>query len=522
MANKSKIIGDLEQVVLNMHSLGNNPSVIGEKIGVSKDTVKLFLKKKNLIPHQRQLTIKNDQYQQFINDVKNNPLINWSKHRKKFKISFDKAKNLLIENGINVRDRRQAAAAKIMSIEEAQARLPAGAGTIVKIDSLDGRYIIKTEDGFVYKKKQTKLFQGDPRNKCGFPLNNETFQKKLDKIGAKLVDDFIGAKKPGTVVCKNGHTRTLEHAANVFRGNCPDCISWGVSNAELELLAWIQQYYPSAHKLKLPVADGVKKLGRKKELDIYIPELKLGIEYCGTYFHSKSGVNHHEKMLEAQAVGIRTVFLFDFDFKENSEKVYSYLKSLLKVNPTKIHARKCNIEVITKEEGNLFLKNNHLQGQDDMGLKYFGLFFISELVGVVCSGDHPRGKKEPNTTYLTRLCFKQGVSVTGGSSKLFKHLADHTKSIGNSQIVSWSDNRWSFGNVYVKLGFCMERPMRKSGSRKGQYMGLKDGSIWPEPIFYSKGRSVTKNMAKKLENQGVEVLKTYDLGKKKWVFKITT
>lgn len=61
----------------------------------------------------------------------------------------------------------------------------------------------------------------------------------------------------------------------------------GHSLAELEILAYIQQYYPDASHKRFthPIT---KKI---KELDVYIKELNKGIEYNGTYWHGKHFTN---------------------------------------------------------------------------------------------------------------------------------------------------------------------------------------------------------------------------------------
>ena len=52
---------------------------------------------------------------------------------------------------------------------------------------------------------------------------------------------------------------------------------------------------------------------------------------------------------------------------------------------------------------------------------------------------------------LLRFVSKKYISVVGGASKLFKHFVNnYSNGLG---IVSYSDRRYSQGNMYSKLGF---------------------------------------------------------------------
>jgi len=68
-------------------------------------------------------------------------------------------------------------------------------------------------------------------------------------------------------------------------------------------------------------------------------------------------------------------------------------------------------------------------------------------VSVMAFGRHPRNESD---TVLTRLCIKDGYHVVGGATKLFKNAL---KQIDSDEIISWSDNDISYGNVYEKMGF---------------------------------------------------------------------
>ena len=77
------------------------------------------------------------------------------------------------------------------------------------------------------------------------------------------------------------------------------------------------------------------------------------------------------------------------------------------------------------------------------------------MVATVTGSKHHRQGFE-GVFVLNRLAFKHNVSVSGGSSRLLKELSNYAKNSGYTKIISWSDSRYSEGNVYLKTGFELE------------------------------------------------------------------
>jgi hypothetical protein len=60
--------------------------------------------------------------------------------------------------------------------------------------------------------------------------------------------------------------------------------------------------------------------------------------------------------------------------------------------------------------------------------------------------------------------------VVGGAQKLFKACKSWAINSGTNKIISWSDNRWSQGTVYEKLGFQLDKELNVDYS----YVDLKN------------------------------------------------
>jgi hypothetical protein len=194
-----------------------------------------------------------------------------------------------------------------------------------------------------------------------------------------------------------------------------------------------------------------------KEIDLYNDALKVGIEYCGLYWHSERNIKnnnyHFDKYKACKDKGIHLITMYEDEWVQKQEQVKGVLLSILHKNSRKIYGRKCTTKMIDKTVGNAFYAKYHIQGKASLSVYFAGLYYGDELVGVMSFGRHHRD----TTKYtLDRLCFKRDVSIAGGSDKLFKYLVRET---GMTELISWSDSRWRTGKVYEKLGFIKDCEM---------------------------------------------------------------
>ena len=187
-----------------------------------------------------------------------------------------------------------------------------------------------------------------------------------------------------------------------------------------------------------------------KEIDIYSPSLKLGIEYNGNYWHSelyKSPNYHQEKSLLAKEKGIQLVHIFEYEWINKQEILESLIKSKLGIFEKKIPARKCIIKELQNKEYQDFCNKNHLQGECGAKVK-LGLFYKDELIQVMSFGV-PRFTNKYEWEII-RECSKLGYIILGGKERLWKYFV---KNYNPKDCISYCDFSKFTGNSYLKLGF---------------------------------------------------------------------
>lgn len=247
---------------------------------------------------------------------------------------------------------------------------------------------------------------------------------------------------------------------------CPACHPRIKSKSakEIELLEFIKSVY-----------DGEIKSGNRTvlfplELDVFLPQMQLAIEFNGLYWHSenisrKSGVNKYrdyEKYLLCKEQGIALISIFEDEWDNKQEIVKSRLRQILKIKGDRyrVHARQCVIKQISKVQKDEFLQRFHIQ-KSDRSSTLLGAFFNQELVAVMTFMPTTFVKGgDGSQTELSRFAIHDNYVIPGIASKL---LSAYRRAHQAETIISYSDNRWSTGNVYKVLGFSL------AGSSKPGY-----------------------------------------------------
>ena len=286
----------------------------------------------------------------------------------------------------------------------------------------------------------------------------------------------------------------------------------GKSYSEKELVDFVKSIYFDE------IVENTKRIIPPKELDIYIPKMKLAIEYNGLYWHDENHVDknyHLAKTNMCNKKGIDLIHVFEDDWLYKKEIVKSMIASRLGVYKEKIFARKCQIKEIEKDQAKIFFDKNHLQGFA-YGDLYLGLVFNDELIQCICI--NKKGWHDGNVE-LTRMVTKLNTQVVGGFSKLMKHISDYVE---YKSITSYVYKAWFNGKGYIESGFKIVkennpsysyvvngRRVHKSHFRKNKIKKMFERG---ELKFYDSNKTEHENM---IENK---IYRIYDCGTMKVIY----
>lgn len=279
--------------------------------------------------------------------------------------------------------------------------------------------------------------------------------------------NYINSRIKVEIVCKDHGsfwTRPSHHLH--YLNGCPQCNNEKTrSNGEIKLYEWIKSIYGG----EIICSD--RKMLNGLELDIFIPDKKLGIEYHGAWYHSFGSQEnayqkyyHSMKSTLAHKRGINLLQFVDLDLEDRINVAKSMIIHKLGMNK-RIWARLCNIEIVNRSDAIDFFKNNHYHGYSNFTIAY-GLYYKDILVSCIAFMD--KGEFWDISRFAT-LC---NYCVVGGFSKL---VSAHVRS---KPIMTYVDRSFTtMDSCYSKNG------MEFLGITKPGYRYLKNNRLYGRMRF---------------------------------------
>lgn len=266
------------------------------------------------------------------------------------------------------------------------------------------------------------------------------------------------------------------------------------------------------------------------ELDMYLPEKQIAVEYCGMYWHATKNVEdektnklkHYNKHMACAAKGIRLITIYESEWQERRKQTIRLLRNAIGASKGKLMARKCSLRSVEPPEATAFFDMYHPQGGAGYGVHY-GLYWKNKLVACMrfTFGINDRGHSARQWTlarYATR------INVVGGASRLFKaFLLGHQY----PTVKSFSDNRYFSGAMYEQLGFILEEDCKPDYQVWSPKIGLRPKAHYqrrhiPQRISEHK---IDLEFDPKADNRTEREMtyllgcgRIYDCGKKRWAW----
>jgi len=257
-----------------------------------------------------------------------------------------------------------------------------------------------------------------------------------------------------TTMLSNAVFRCVEHDAeyeahphNVLRGAnpCTKCNHLR-SGMEEEIAAFLEQHTWVERNNRTVIAP--------KEIDIWLPEFSIGVEFNGLFWHTTNRVGklHKEKWTLADTAGIRLVQIFEDEWLNKQDILKARLLAFIGKSE-KRDARKLELKSVVWKDAKAFLKDTHIQGPGPVGTAY-GLYEGELLVAIATFGKSRSGamtgaKKDGEYEVLR---YASVGSVRGGFTRLF---AAFKKAFDPECVISYCDLRYGTGGLYKAAGFSL-------------------------------------------------------------------
>lgn len=272
---------------------------------------------------------------------------------------------------------------------------------------------------------------------------------------------------------------------------------------------------------------------KPRELDIYLPDRKIAVEYCGEFWHSHRDQasekadkrKHIDKYRQCKEHGIRLITLLESEWKEHNYAVRRLLRNAVGKSKGKLMARKCELRKVSNADARVFYDRYHPQGGAGSG-EHYALFWKGKMVACMrfVLGANDRGAGAANRVW-TLGRYATRITVAGAASRLFKEFV---REFNPPIVKSFSDNRFFDGGMYEQLGFALEADVPEDYQVWSPKLGLRPKSHYQRRLI-----------PKRLEEHGMDptqfdpatdirteaemtylmgARRLYDCGKKRWVW----
>ena len=266
-------------------------------------------------------------------------------------------------------------------------------------------------------------------------------QKTLERFGVEeygLSEEYRVKMEASVETRRQKQNERLRHS---FLDGCARYEDTS-TDAQQQLVDFVRSVYDGR------IEENTKAVIPPQELDVYLPDLNLALEYNGLWFHSSlflSDNYHRDKTEECQRQGIRLIHVFEDDWIYRRAIMEDILRTA--IDPRRrqrAYARRCLIETLNLQQTNDFLERNHLQGGVLTQTVAYGLMFDGVLVALASF------VRYRDSYVLQRYSVRLGLTVLGAFSRLLCHFI---KQHAPRKIVTYCDRSIFTGDIYRRCGF---------------------------------------------------------------------
>ena len=314
--------------------------------------------------------------------------------------------------------------------------------------------------------------------------SKEEFIKLAKQVHGNKYDyskvNYVNCKTKVCIICPE-HGEFWQTPDDHLRGKgCPNC-NLIRSKAETEIINILKP---------LNCEQGNRAILEGKEIDVYIPSLKLGIEYNGLWWHSEAfGKNkyyHLNKLEECKRKGIKLIQIFEDEWINHKNICENKLKYICNLNKTQtIKENEYSIQQVTnKQDVCDFLETYSLQGKIKFSV-CIGVYDKNNLIGLMTFK-----RLKENNWKINGIAVNFNYTIDKFKENILSYFMNQYKP---HNITITLDRRWDDDKeIYNKLGFRLS------------------SIISPKCYYHNKKEKYKRYSSKPLNNE--EYTKIWDCG----------
>jgi hypothetical protein len=254
------------------------------------------------------------------------------------------------------------------------------------------------------------------------------------------------------VKCGESQPKTLQAFERGSR--CYKCYPVGKSNWELDVYNYVKSISKDA-------ISGDRSALSPKEIDVYVPTKKFGIECHGLYWHSEAGKpedefdksSHQLKARLAEEKNIDLFQIFEDEWRDKRPIVESMIQHRLGLHSKKCKTWSTRVVELGSDEQRSFFNISHVSGYTPAKICWGLKDRRGDVVSALSLRVPRHATKYENSIEIARFSNLPGISVPGALSKLLKTAKTWAKINGFVSIMTYVDRRIGTGKGYLSAGF---------------------------------------------------------------------
>jgi len=193
---------------------------------------------------------------------------------------------------------------------------------------------VRCPNGHLYKVDLNNFRSGLTCTECSNTKRHtyERVKEYIESFGYRLIStEYRHILSKLTIECDNNHNYNASFDSFKHGKRCPKCRSNMFSKKEKELLSYIKSIcsYNIIENDRTIVTN--PKTGRKLELDIWIPDKLLAIEFNGSFWHSSeySKFKDKVKIQKCKEANIKLLVIEEDAWMKNKEKCLNRIRDFV-------------------------------------------------------------------------------------------------------------------------------------------------------------------------------------------------